>query len=388
MENRANSSFPKAFILLVAVFIVGGLWLFTRPRKKTARPTNENVAAETAQTESKDPNNPNQGPILSGNQGVQERMPLPSCWAGLLEFDQSATLASMHAAIAAAALSGDNVLIDFLKERLAELVGDNVHNAMEVLNWAEKVTGPELAIYMESLKTTGAVQNPKVSDRLLAMGENSKASLENRLAALDTLETQKHFAPETQQRVKALALDDKLEEVAWVATRTLGRVAKEDFERTGNYQDYWKDLLDIGKRSGDAGVRALALEMPSYAEPLVDGKSIDSLGNILRTDPDPHVREMAAHRLGLTDDPDKALDTFRASFNAEKDLCLRWAIFRFALRAAGPQALPLVQQFAAADPRFLKEYEEFKAIYDRGVTDFARVWAEKPENIQCIGEEE
>ncbi|HEX2569047.1 MAG TPA: HEAT repeat domain-containing protein [Polyangia bacterium] len=315
-------------------------------------------------------------------------MPLPSCWAGLLEFDQSATLASMHAAIAAAALSGDNVLIDFLKERLAELVGDNVHNAMEVLNWAEKVTGPELAIYMESLKTTGAVQNPKVSDRLLAMGENSKSSLENRLAALDTLETQKHFAPETQQRVKALALDDKLEEVAWVATRTLGRVAKEDFERTGNYQDYWKDLLDIGKRSGDAGVRALALEMPSYAEPLVDGKSIDSLGNILRTDPDPHVREMAAHRLGLTDDPDKALDTFRASFNAEKDLCLRWAIFRFALRAAGPQALPLVQQFAAADPRFLKEYEEFKAIYDRGVTDFARVWAEKPENIQCIGEEE
>lgn len=388
MENRANGGFPKAFILLLALFILGGLWLSLRPRQKTTGLKNENVAAETEQTESQDPNNPHPGLSPSESKAPEEKIPLPSCWAGLLEFDQGVTLSSMHAAIAAAALSGDNVLIEFLKERLAELVGDNVNNAMEVLGWAEKVTGPELAIYMEALKTTGAVQNPKVSERLLAAGENAKAALENRLAALDTLETQKHFGPEALERVKNLALDDKLEEVAWVATRTLGRVGKEDFERTGHYQDYWKDLLDIGKHSGDAGIRALALEMPSYAEPLIDSKSIDSLGNILRTDPDTHVREMAAHRLGLTDDPDKALDTFRSSFNAEKDLCLRWAIFRFALRAAGPQALPLLAQFAATDPRFVKEYQEFKAIYDSGVTDFARVWAEKPENIQCIGEEE
>jgi hypothetical protein len=387
MENRATSSFPKPFIVLLALFVLGGLWLFTRPRKKAAAPKNETVAADTVATESKDPNNPNEGPLMSEVKGPEELVPLPGCWAGLLELDQAASLASMHAAIAAAAATADPVLVEFLKERLAELVGDNVNNAMEVLGWAEKVTGPELAIYMEALKTTGAVQNPKVSERLLAMGENAKASLENRLAALDTLETQKHFGPEALERVKGLALDDKLEEVAWVATRTLGRVGKEDFERTGNYQDYWKDLLDIGKRSGDAGIRALALEMPSYAEPLIDSKSIDSLGNILRNDPDTHVREMAAHRLGLTDDPDKALETFRNSFNAEKDLCLRWAIFRFALRAAGAEALPLVQQFAAIDPRFLKEYLEFKAIYDSGINDFERVWAAKPENIQCIGEE-
>jgi hypothetical protein len=384
----SNRSFPKTAVVLLTVLVVGGLWLLSRPRKKPASRQIEDTVTQAAQTESKDPNNTNQGPLMSELKGSEEQIPLPGCWAGLLEFDQTADLASMHAAIAAAAASGDNVLAEFLKERLAELVGNNVNAAMEVLGWAEKAGGAELGIYMEALKTTPAVQNAKVSERLLAMGENAKAAIENRLAALDALDTQKSFSSETRGRVKNLALDDKLEDVARLATRTLGKVLKEDFDSTGNFQDYWKDLLDISKRSGDAGVRALALEMPSYAEPLIDSKSIDSLGNILRTDPDTHVRELAAHRLGLTEDPNKALETFKTSFNAEKDLCLRWAIFRFALRAAGPEALPVVQQFAAIDPRFQKEYLEFKAIYDRGVTDFARVWLEKPENIQCIGEEE
>jgi hypothetical protein len=187
--------------------------------------------------------------------------------------------------------------------------------------------------------------------------------------------------------VKAIALDESLDSVSWVATRTIGRVMKEDYERTGTFAPYWKELMAISEKSDDMAVRLLALEMPSYSNPLIGGDSIERLGKIMRTDRERDVREMAAFRLAVTEEPQKALEAYRTAFPAEQDECVRWAIFRFAVRAAGAQALPLLRQMAAQDPRFVQDYQDFQRLYAEGTTDFARIWLGKQERHECITEE-
>ena len=96
---------------------------------------------------------------------------------------------------------------------------------------------------------------------------------------------------------------------------------------------------------------------------------------------------MAAYRLAVTEQPDKALEYYRAAFPQEQDECVRWALFRFAVRAAGPGALPLLEQMAAQDPRFLQDYQDFKRLYAAGTVDFARIWLGVEERHNCIMEE-
>jgi hypothetical protein len=189
------------------------------------------------------------------------------------------------------------------------------------------------------------------------------------------------------KRLKAIALDERVDEVAWVATRTIGRIMKEDFERGGSFQPYWDQLLDIAGKSDDTAVRLLALEMPSYSNPLIGGDSVAKLSEIMRKDRERDVREMAAFRLAVTQDTDKALEAYRTAFAAEYDRCVRWAIFRFAVRAAGANALPLLKQFVATDPRFEPDYRDFEELYASGTVDFERIWLGKKERIQCIVEE-
>jgi hypothetical protein len=162
---------------------------------------------------------------------------------------------------------------------------------------------------------------------------------------------------------------------------------KEDFDRTGTYQPYWKQLLSIGRESEETPVQLLALEMPSYADPVLDGGSVEALAELLRNDPDRSVREMAAHRLSVTRVPDQVLTVYRAAFPAERDECVRWAIFRFAARVAGAGALSLLAKFAAIDPRFKQDHEDFMTLYASGTVDFARIWLGKTERHQCLVEE-
>ncbi len=314
-----------------------------------------------------------------------EVLPVPKCWEGLLAMDQHGTLDELRTALADAASQGDNLLASYLQQRLAERVGEDPLAALEVIAWAEQSGQPGL--YLEALKNTPAIQDPRVAERLLHLGEDAGASLELRRASLEALETQHRFTPEAMSSLKKLALDQNLDELAWLATRTLGRVMKEDFERTGSFQPYWQELLDIGQNSEEAAVRLLALEMPSYSNPLIEGSSLDALSELMRKDPDKSVREMAAFRLGLTGEPDKALEAFEAAFPLEQDLCVRWAIFRFAVRAAGAQALPLLERFAAQEPRLAQDYTDFKDLYAAGTTDFARIWQGKPERILCHEDE-
>lgn len=323
----------------------------------------------------------------TGKLAPDDRIPMPGCWQGLRDFDRNASITDMRAAIAAAASSGDGLLASYLRERLAEMIGSDPEHALSVLGWAREASGPELAVLMGAVKDSPAVRTPGVADKLLSMGEDKTASLELRGSALDALETQHHLDPGAINRMKAVALDDTSEGAGLMATRTLGRVMKEDFDRTGSYEPYWKELLSISQESPETAMQLLALEMPSYADPVLAGDDIAALVEHLRKDPDRSVREMAAHRLSVTRDPDKVLAIYREAFPAERDECVRWAIFRFTVRVAGAGALPMLAEFAAIDPKFKADQQDFMALYASGVVDFARIWSGKVERHQCVLEE-
>jgi hypothetical protein len=319
----------------------------------------------------------------------QEMLPMPGCWQGVAELDKNLSMANFQQALAAAIAGKDRMLADYLQARLTELVGDDPQRALQVLDWAQNANQEEIGVYIEAVKATAAVQRPEVVDRILKMGEDKGASLLHRGAAMDALETQKRLAPATMARVKAIALDESLDSVSWIATRTLGRVMKEDYERTGNFSPYWKELMDISEKSDDMAVRLMALEMPSYSNPIIgkDSQELERLAKLMRTDAERDVREMAAFRLAVTEQPDKALEYYRDAFPQEHDECVRWAIFRFAVRAAGAGAMPLLQQLAAQDPRFLQDYQDFQRLYAEGTVDFSRVWMGKEERHNCLMEE-
>jgi hypothetical protein len=369
-----------ATVLLLALVAV--LW----PRRVSTPPDGVALSRE-APTESGAPGlEALTSSAATDRQRDPDEVPLPGCWSGLRDFDRSASLDDMRAAIASAG-SQDPLLAAYLQERLTEMIGRDPARARLVLAWAKATTGAELEILMSAVKKSAAVRDPGVAEMLLSMGEDKTAALDLRQRALDALETQHRLDPSTMGRMKAIALDDTSDSAAWMATRSIGRVMKEDFERTGTYQPYWKQLLSIGRESQETAVQLLALEMPSYADPVLDGGSIKALAELLRSDPDRSVREMAAHRLSVTRDPDQVLAVYRAAFPTERDECVRWAIFRFAARVAGAGALSLLAQFATIDPRFKQDHEDFMTLYASGTVDFARIWLGKPERHQCLVEE-
>lgn len=316
---------------------------------------------------------------------------MPACWAEMQRLDKELTLDNFRTALSSAISSEDRFLMTYMMERLTGMVGNDPQKALRVLSWAEEAgEGLELVVYMEALKKTPAVQNPKVSGRLLRMAENPEGGLALRAASVIGLETQKRFDAATLERMKALAIDDSMAQVAWNATRTIGRVLEEDFKNNGDYKPYWEHLLAISRESEDRSVRGLALEMPTYANLILDEESVTALSEIMRTDRDKEVRELAAMRLSVTESPEKALEAYRQAFETETEFCVRWAYFRYALRAAGPAALPLVQQFAQQEPRLQQNYLDFKEVYDQGTLDWERVFLEKgpTSHIECMDSHE
>ncbi|HLM47342.1 MAG TPA: HEAT repeat domain-containing protein [Myxococcaceae bacterium] len=322
-----------------------------------------------------------------GPKPVEEVLPMPGCWSGLLELDRHLAFDNFRQVLANAIAGRDSLLANYLQERLSELVGEDTGRALQVLEWAKQSAMPELGIYIEALKTTGAIHHPQVVEQLLRMGEDKGATLLHRGAAMNALDVQKRLTPATLARVKAIALDESLDSVSWLATRTIGRVMKHEYESSGKFSTYWKELLDISEKSDDLAVRLLALEMPSYFDPLLDKDSVERLSRVMVKDAERDMREMAAHRLAFTEDPSKSLEHYREAFTKEHDICIRWALLRFAFRAAGPEALPLAAQFAQQDPRLAQDYEDFKRLYADGTTDWSRIWPNKAEYHSCIVED-
>jgi hypothetical protein len=318
---------------------------------------------------------------------AQEETPGVHCWDGLLELDRAGSLDAFRDVLARAVASGDELLAAYVQDRLAELVGGDVARAMQLLDWAGGAAPRELEVLLGALQKTAAVQDPAVARRLLAMGEDADAGEHRRATALAALETQERLPADDLARLAEVALDGDAGDAAWAATRTVGRVMKQDFERTGSYQPYWDQLLAISRTTEDHAVRLLALEMPAYVDPILDDRYIDELAQLLTSAPEREVREMAAFQLGVTEDPDRVVGVFRAAFPKEGDRCVRWAIFRFTVRAAGPRSLPALEEYVRVDRRFRADLDDFRRLYATGVQDFERVWLDKEEHHPCSADE-
>ncbi|HZI10296.1 MAG TPA: HEAT repeat domain-containing protein [Myxococcus sp.] len=323
-----------------------------------------------------------------------DNVPLPPCWAELAKLDRTLSLEDFRQVLASGLPSRDRFLLTYLEERLTALVGNDPKKGLQVLSWvAGSEDGLEVMVLMEGLKKSGSVHHPKVTERLFQRAESTEGAPLVRAAAVIGLETQKRFDPAELQRLKALAMDVRDGQVAWNATRTIGRVMETDFNATGRYQAYWESLLDISRKSEDRAVRTMALEMPTYSNLVLPKDSIDTLAETMRTAGDREMREMAALRLSVTDEPARALDAYDQAFKTETDFCMRWAMFRFALRAGGAQALPLAQRMAQQEPRLQQDYAGFKQLYDEGVHDWNRIWLEMQskltdQHISCMDSHE
>jgi hypothetical protein len=224
-----------------------------------------------------------------------------------------------------------------------------------------------------------------VVDRLVTLAEGHQDP-GHQASALMALETQHRFEPAMLERLTALARRDTLATgVAMNTVRAIGRVMDNDFQRTGRFAPYLDKLLEVALDSTEADVRSLALEMGTYPDARIEGSSLQQLAKLQAEDPDPGVREMAARVMSSGRDTQAVLDAFRESFPREKDVCVRWALVRYAVRAAGPGALPLLKDFARQDARFQQDHADFKALYDAGQVDFNQVFLGKRTHHRCEG---
>lgn len=370
-----------SFLLFLLVL---AFWFFRSTRKTGDKANGETATSSPASGRGSREYSSSDRPT-AGQPVPEEKLPLPPCWDGLLQLDENPQLGSLSEALRLAA--DDPLLIEYLEQRLSMLIGSDANTALEVLRHATEAGPPLSAHLLSALKQSQAVHKPEIADKLVGLSLDEKAPLETRKSALIALETQHTLSASARSRLHGLAMDENSDEAAWLATRAIGKVMTEEFQRAKNVAPYLSDLLDIGQHSGESAVRALALEMPSYGNIPIDRSALAALSRVLSRDPDRSVREMAAMRMSLSADPKQALALLAAAFETETDLCVKWAIFRFAVRAAGSSSLPTLQKMAVLEPRLKPDYDDFVAIYARGVVDFERVWQEKPQRMQCLDEE-
>lgn len=319
---------------------------------------------------------------------AEPRLPRLTCYAGYLKLEAPHGLEGVRAAIRQAIARKDQAALGFLEARLAEVIGQNAQAALEVVEWARTAQEPEMSLYLRAVRETDAVRAPAVVDRLTAMAE-THPDPGHQAHALIALETQHRFEPAMLERLTTLARKDTLATgVALHTVRTIGRVMDNDFQRTGTFDPYMSRLLEVALDSTEPDVRGLAIEMGTYPNARIGDTSLKQLAKLQAEDPDPGVREMAALVMSSGRDTQAVLDAFRESFPREKNECVRWAIVRYAVRAGGARALPLLRDFAHQDARFQQDYADFKTLYDAGQVDFDWVFLGKAVRHRCESPEE
>lgn len=374
----------RRLVLLAVVVVFGGLflWACLRSPAETPRP-GPSAAPDGAP------------PPLSGRDalplptaptpGRPEELARPSCVGDLLAVDQAPGFDGVRAAFARG-LVDDPAVAAYLSDLVAERIGDDPEAALAVLAWAKEASDEEAEILLAGLAKSAGAKDPRVGEGLVALGGDAGASERVRRAALDALRTQPRLDEAGRAKLRELALEGSSDELAWHATRALGSVMNESVAKTGEFRPYWDELEKIARTSPDSAVRALALEAPMHSDPILPKEKIDTLVDIMLDEPHRDVRELAAFQLGLTESPRDALEAFRRAFEQEYDECVRWAIVRFAVRAAGVDALPLLEHFARIDPAFVQDLQDFRAIFAAGHVDFERIWLAKPERHACVVE--
>ncbi|WP_244237809.1 hypothetical protein, partial [Corallococcus llansteffanensis] len=302
-----------------------------------------------------------------------------TCWRDLERFNEQVTLETFRDWAAPLLASRDSVVRAYLKERLTELIGNDAGRAQEVLGWARDAQGKEFQVFLSALRDSEAVQQPQVAARLMAAGLDATLEPGRRAGILSALDTQKRLEPAALDTLTNFAKDPGSGEAGWAATRTLARVMKKDFEKSGNAAPYLDKLLTIGTDSPDEHIRYLAQSMPMHAAPVLDAASTERYSRILTSEGNEDGRDAAAHNLSLSQDKAKVLELFAQTFPREPSVCVRWALFRFSARVAGKDALPVMANMAVVDPRFQPQYRVFEQLYASGVLDFMRVWNSLPD---------
>ncbi|WNG21915.1 hypothetical protein F0U63_09705 [Cystobacter fuscus] len=316
-----------------------------------------------------------------GAEPPQEKAPRFSkttCWQDLERFNESVTLGTFRDWAGPLLASKDPHVLAYLKERLAELIGEDEGRALEVLDWAREASPGEFKLFLAGVRGAPALLKPRVVEQLMTLGLDEKLDLGRRAGFLDGLQKLPRLEPAQLERLSHFAKDAASGEAGWVTTRAIGRVMKQDFERTGNVKPYLDKLLTIGTESLDEPVRYLALEMEMHADAPLDTQAVSRLAQVLTTEGSGEVRQVAAHDLSLAQDKAQVLDIYARAFATERDLCVRWALFRFSARAAGKDALPVMANMALADPRFQGDYQDFERLYASGIIDYERIWFSLP----------
>jgi hypothetical protein len=367
-----------AVVLLAGVALIGS----ASPEKASAGGT---PSAATPGTQQKGPggNGATPGaPDPGGTEKPREKGPrfnATTCWEGLEHFNEAVTLETFRAWAGPLLASKDPHVREYLRGRLAELIGNDEGRALEVLGWAKEAPPAEFKMLMGGLRQSKAIVLPRVGAQLTELGLDERIEIERRAGFLDGLQHLPSLEPAALERLTRFARDPASGEAGWVTTRSIGQVMKEDFTRTGNARPYLDKLFAIGTESPDEPVRYLALEMEMHADAPLDAQDTERLARILATEGSEHIREVAAHDLSLAQDKAQALEIYAKAFEAEKDLCVRWALFRFAARAAGKAALPVMANMAITDPRFQQNYHDIARLYASGVVDFDRIWFGLPD---------
>ncbi|MBJ6759439.1 hypothetical protein JGU66_01610 [Myxococcaceae bacterium JPH2] len=375
-DRPARRTAWRAGVLGAALLVAGvGWWAWREPHPSSAQHSAKSSPAVIAQ-----PGETHRagagGNVLAETSATAapRRFDAPPCWQDLERFNSEVTLGTFREWAAPMLRSGDALVREYLQARLAELIGRDAARAGEVLDWAREAPTDELEVLLSGLKDSEAVHLPQVAARLTAMSLDASLEAERRTGLLLALETQRHFEPAVLTRLTAFAKDPASGEAGWVATRTLGTVMAEDAHRTGEVRPYLDSLLTVSTESPDEQIRYLALTMPLHADPVLDAKSTERYARILTSEGSEDGRQAAAHDLSLAEDKAHVLDLYAKAFPGEQNVCVRWAIFRFAARAAGRDALPVMATMALVDPRFQPTYQDFERIYASGVLDFERVW--------------
>jgi len=377
---------PRRRALLLAAaagaVLLGGVALLARGEDGGATDSGHAAAAELSRKAAAGGRGPG-GPAGAGGAPGEEppppRFEEAVCWRELARFDTAVTLENFRAWAAPLLASGDSLVADYLTERLTELIGQDADRAAQVLAWARDAGPDEFEVLMTALRGSEAVHHAQVATRMLAQGMDATLDGARRAGILSALDTQKRFEPAALDTLTTFAKDPVAGEAGWAATRTIARVMKRDFEAKGQVAPYMDALLTIGTESPDEQIRYLALSTPMLSTPVLDEQSLARYAQVLTQEGSPDGREAAAHNLSVSGDGARVLELFSQSFAQERETCVRWALFRFAARAAGREALPVMANMALIDPRFQPLYQTFEQLYASGLHDFVRLWNSLPD---------
>jgi len=144
-------------------------------------------------------------------------------------------------------------------------------------------------------------------------------------------------------------------------------------ESSRDCERYMSGLLEIAARSNEDGSRLAAEMIATSAPAQMTPRVLDRVTEILRESPNRWARDLAALAVAHDAPIGRALRILREAFYAEREFCVRVAIFRDVGAAAGAHGLPLMAEMASAQPELQEAYVLFERTYASGVVAWDRV---------------